>query len=98
MELPINDSDIRPDFVRIASKQYQKVWESLNDREKQLLESQASLRNLDTQEKADRFFETRTFDRFMVPAANRKLHESRLNESEDDYKYDPIVIAMNKLR
>lgn len=91
--------DIRPEFVKIASPQFQKLWESLSERDKGLLESQASLRNLDTQEKADRFFESRDLSHLRISAVSSpsqlykqeqlgivsqtKTTLPKLNESED---------------
>lgn len=92
------DPDIRPEFVKIASSQFQKLWETLSERDKGLLESQASLRNLDTQEKADRFFESRDLSHLRISAVSSpsqlykqehlgiqkpKTRTSKLNESED---------------
>lgn len=87
------DLDERPIFVQLASDKYQKIWEQCSNAQKTLLESQATLRELDTPEKVNRFFETRDFgiiksSSFVVARPQLKS----LNES-----HDPIVNAMKTL-
>lgn len=89
------EHDIRPDFVKLASDKYQRIWKQLSDRDKSILESQATLRVLDTSEKCDRFFESRDLRKLVIPAAKQKIsynNHSSLNES-----YDPVTSAMKRL-
>lgn len=109
--MKLNDApnvDVRPDFVKLASPKYQKVWESFTPHQKQLVESQASIRTLDTTEKADRFLESREFvgsNSLIITAekSNRlfkQMHSqqntSRLNESLIDN--DPLIRSMKRLQ
>lgn len=84
--------DIRPRFVQLASDKNQKLWESLSDRQKSLLESQASLRTLETTEQANRFFESREAN-LIKPTKFAVARPATLNES-----YDPVTAAMKHLR
>lgn len=84
--------DIRPDFVKMASPQNQKLWESLKPQQQALLESQASLRTLDTADKIDRFFETRDYDITIAQGSFVPTRPTSINES-----YDPLVTAMQRL-
>lgn len=102
------DNDVRPDFIKLASPKYQQMWESLTDQQKHLVESQASLRTLDTTAKVDRFMESRDFDkswsmRISAEKSSRlfnqvhsKQYTSRLNESLDEY--DPLIRSMKRLQ
>ena len=83
--------DIRPDFVRMASVQNQKIWESLTEAEQNLLESQATLRVLDTPEKCNRFFESRVFDKA------QKFTVSRPSNQISEELNHPVFAAMKKL-
>lgn len=108
--MKLNDSpdvDVRPDFIKIASLKYQKMWEQLSPTQKHLVESQASLRTLDTTAKVDRFLESRDLGnpaslRISAERSSRlfnqvhsHMNNSRLNESQ--VENDPIIRSMKRL-
>ena len=101
--MKLNDSPSNePLFVQLASEKYKKFWESLSQQQKQLVESQASLRILDTTEKVDRFLESRDFglsNSLRISAENQQKiynkNKSHLNESQ--IEMDPITKAMKLL-
>lgn len=84
--------DERPHFVQLASKDNQVLWEKLSITQKSLLESQASLRTLETPEQVNRFFETRDMGLLKTNSFVVARPENSMNES-----YDPITLAMRKL-
>lgn len=102
------DNDVRPNFIKLASPKYQQMWESFTSQQKQLIESQASLRTLDTTAKVDRFLESREFvgtSSLRISAENsnrffKQVHSqqntSRLNESQVDN--DPVIRSMKRLQ
>ena len=85
--------DERPNFVRLASKGNQVLWEKLSITQKSLLESQASLRTLETTEQVNRFFETRDMGLLKTNSFVVARPENSMNES-----YDPVTSAMRKLK
>lgn len=89
--------DIRPNFVKMASTQNQKVWESLSTQEQNLLESQATLRTLDTPEKCDRFFESRVFTKPQATPVAQQFNISRQNQTISEDLSHPVFAAMKKL-
>lgn len=85
--------DIRPNFIILADSYYQSQWENLSEKQKQLIENQATLRVIDTKEKANRFLETR-----MLSENKQHFHiaSQALNESQNS-QADSLTIAMSKL-
>ena len=86
--------DIRPQFVLLADKTYQEQWEQLTEGQKQLIENQATLRVLDTKEKANRFFESRVWDNEIKP--HKHIASQSLTESQDTID-DSLTKAMGYL-
>lgn len=89
--------DIRPDFVKCSSPHNQKIWESLTPQEQNLLESQATLRVLDTPEKCNRFFESRVFEKPQTSRIPQSINISRQNQTISEDLSHPVFSAMKKL-
>lgn len=88
--------DIRPRFVIDASIKYQRIWENLTPAQQQLLENQASLRDLNSKEKIDRFFESRDFDLMTQPRQTvSRYSKEMINETSQE---DSLAYIMNSLR
>lgn len=87
--------DIRPNFIILADSYYQKIWETLSEAQKQLIENQATLRSIDSKEKANRFLESR-----MLFENKQSFHiasHNKINESQSFSNADPVTIAMGML-
>lgn len=91
----VNQEEL-PNFIKLADVKYQKIWESLSETDKKLIESQASLRNLDTIESVNSFWNTRALNETRFNNKSNLLENT--NKVEKSSNQVLLINLMNRLK